>query len=75
MATAVSTTQRHPRMEDDRDGESLLEVEPVHLSHMDVEHEAGRLIPGQPVEELAGKSERLALVAGRLHDAKERATH
>jgi hypothetical protein len=62
------------RDEDDRDGQTILEVEPVHLSHLDVEHEAGRSIPRQPVEEPAGGRERLGLVTGRLHDAKERAT-
>ena len=62
------------RDEDDRDGQSFLEVESIHIIHVDVEHEARRLISRQPVEELAGGSERLALVAARLHDAKERAT-
>src|SRR5205823_6305880 len=62
------------RDEDDRDGQSSLEVESIHIIHVDVEHEARRFIPRQPVEELAGGRERLALVAGGLHDAKERAT-
>src|SRR5437870_9044216 len=62
------------RDEDDRYRQPVLKVEPVHLSHLDVEHEAGRLIPRQPVEELAGGRERLGLVTGRPHDAKERAT-
>ncbi len=62
------------RDEDDWNGQSFLEVEAVHIIHVDVEHEARRLIARQPVEELAAGRERLGLVAGRLHDPKERAT-
>ena len=62
------------RDEDDRDGQSFLELEPVHIIHVNVEHEARCLIARQPVEELVAGRECLGLITGRLHDAEERAT-
>jgi hypothetical protein len=41
----------------DRNGQAPLEIEPVHLVHLDIQHEAGRSVPRQPVEELSGGGE------------------
>jgi hypothetical protein len=60
--------------EDDRHGQTLLEIEAAQLIHVDIENQAGRATAGQPLEEFTRGRERLRRVTGRLNQTMERTT-
>jgi hypothetical protein len=63
------------RDEDDRHGESLLELEAARPAHVNVEDQTVCSTDGEPFEELARGRESYGLVPGGQHDTKQRATN